>query len=131
MIEIANNLRNKEVIKSDLKEALTLVTSLFQDKYLTKLQQDLKQRTDETKKNPTKEIKLMQSIKPFLHIDQHTNLEKMIDALFIVQTLQNVNKDVNTLHNDGVYEIDSTCMSRNKSKIWGTLIAVMFLASLT
>lgn len=127
-MDIVNNLRNKETIKKDLNDAFILISSMFKDRYLNKLHMDINLKREEIKKNPTKEIQLIQSIKPFCAKHHHDIIDTAVDKMYLVQTLKNISKDITTLNTNDIYEIDEACTQENRNILFGiAIIAVLVL----
>ena len=127
-MEIASKLGDKDAVRQDLNDAIMAVSAMFHERYIDKLQKDIHNKQEETRKNPNKEIKLIQSIKPFCPSQHHPTLDKVIDTMQMVQTLSTINNDMAVLHKDGVYEIDKNCMSQNKLPMIAVLAAFVFLS---
>ncbi|MCL1936408.1 MAG: hypothetical protein FWF57_08580 [Defluviitaleaceae bacterium] len=125
---IVDDLQNKELIKKDINEALQIVYTMFQERYINKLQKDIKAKTDEIKKNPPKEIKLIQSIKPFIDYEIHEKLDKTLDTFHIFQTIKNIQKEINSIKDidNSVYEIDSECMRDSKKNTFIIILLIAF-----
>ncbi|WP_317367606.1 hypothetical protein [uncultured Tyzzerella sp.] len=122
--EIAQKMQDKQVIENDIKEAFGLITNLFKTKYIDKINLELKNNIDNLKKNPSKEIALLNAIKPFILEENHKNIDNAINIVtnvsalsyMIPKNIQNNVVKVNTLDvdpsvkEDGVYDIDENCL---------------------
>lgn len=140
--EITQKIQDKEIVENDMKEAFLLVTDLFKKKYINKLESEVKNRLDFIKKNPPKEITLLNAIKPFLNENSHENIDNAITILtnfsainFIKDNLAKENNNqlntisINSLEErdpsvkeDGVYDFSENCFfsinnNHNKSSI--------------
>ena len=57
--EIAEKIQDKNIMQNDFKEAMFLVSNMFREKYVDKLQNELVTNVNNIKANPTKEIYLL------------------------------------------------------------------------
>lgn len=140
--EIAQMMQNKNVIKNDLNEAFSIITTMFQDRYINKLNTAIEIKHLECKKKPSREITLLNSLKPFFKIEQHENINKTINTLYMIQTLQHLKKDTNinttnntnfedsSIHEDGVYDIDDNCIF-NQGNSTNSLLNIALLLAIT
>ena len=141
--EIAQNMQDKQVIESDIKEAFGLVTNLFKTKYIDKINLELKNNIDNIKSNPPKEVVLLNAIKPFILEENHKNIDNAINIVtnisalnyMIPKNVQNNVIKVNTLNSDpsvkedGVYDIDENCLFsiNNNFNMSNNLIVLVFM----
>ena len=138
--EIAQLMQNKNVIRNDLNEAFSLISAMLQDRYINKLRKAVDEEQVECRNNPAKEIKLLHSLKPFFKKEQHEPIDKTIDVLYMLQTLQsikddtnmttlNTNKDIDaSIHEDGIYDVDDNCIFLKDNCNNPLLNAVLLLA---
>lgn len=139
--EIAEKIQDKQNLENDMKEAFSLVSNLFKTKYIDKIQLELKNNIDNIKTNPTREIVLLNAIKPFIMENNHKNIDNVIDLVTSLSALSSMlpkkyNQNIVTVNNidpsvkeDGVYDIDENCLfSINKSiNIPNNLILLIIL----
>ena len=141
--EIAQKMQDKQVIESDIKEAFGLVTNLFKTKYIDKINLELKNKIDNIKSNPPKEVVLLNAIKPFILEENHKNIDNAINIVtnisalnyMIPKNVQNNVIKVNTLNSDpsvkedGVYDIDENCLFsiNNNFNMSNNLIVLVFM----
>lgn len=121
--EIAMQMKNEKVMKNDIKEALGLVSNMFKNKYIDKIDMQFKQNVDYVKNNPTREIVLLDAIKPFINIENHKNIDNIINAFTNFSAINNIlSNNYNTVQinkiskdpsikEDGVYDIDENCLT--------------------
>lgn len=138
--EIAQMIQNKNVIRNDINEAFSLITTMFQDRYINKLRNAVESIQIEIKNNPTKEVNLLYSLKPFFDKEQHEPIDKAIDALCMIQTVKSlrgeankniINKNNNldpSIHDDGIYDIDDNCIFSIDTCNNGILNVMLLLA---
>ena len=135
--QIAQMIQNKKLIQNDLNEAFSLISTMFQDRYTNRLREAIEIKQLEHKNNPSKEITLLHSLKPFFSQDQHESIDKAINAFSMIQTLQNFkdsyqkfdtqNNASSSIHEDGIYDIDSECIlakNNNDNNILNALIVL-------
>lgn len=136
--EIAQMMQNKKVIRNDINEAFSLIATMFQDRYINKIRNAVEEKQIEIKNNPSKEINLLYSLKPFFNKEQQEPIDKTIDTICMIQTLQKLTgqaniKTVNTkidssIHEDGIYDIDDNCIFNTDNSSNGLLNVMLLLA---
>ena len=102
IVEIVRSLTDKEAIEKDMTEAILLVSAIFHERYVDKLKKELKDRYDNHHKNPSRELNLIKSIKPFLKEEKHImHCNKAIDMVNKFDTARGIHHDVrNHRHNE-------------------------------
>ncbi len=143
--EISQQIQDKQIVEKDIKEAFGLVTNLFKTKYIDKLNKELKDATNNIKNNPTKEIVLLNAIKPFMLEQNHKNIDNVINLITNMSALNNImpknikqensqnvikiNSLDPSIKEDGVYDIDESCLSHtnNSSYTSNSLIFFIFI----
>lgn len=140
--EIAQMMQNKNIIKNDLNEAFSIISAMFQDRYINKLHTAIEAKHSECKKKPSREVNLLNSLKPFFKKEQHDSINKTINTLYMIQTLQHLKEDtyVNTfsrsndtdssVHEDGIYDIDDNC-AFNQGNCNNSLLNIVLLLAIT
>ena len=119
--EIAQMIQNKATIENDLKEAKNIVKNMLHDKYINKMHLAIREKHKACCKNPTKEVHLLNAIKPFMHETSHHKIDKAIEMLTLMNTVKGIKSEVapilytqnvqeGIIHEDGVYEVDSNCI---------------------
>lgn len=93
LIELNKLINNSGALKKDLSEASNLITSMFQKKYISKLKDELRIQKLNHQKNPTKEIQLIQAVKPFISQSRHKDVDAITDTLINMTTLMDIQKD--------------------------------------
>lgn len=144
--EISQKMQDKEIVQNDMKEALGLVTNLFKTKYIDKIDCELKTNIKNIQNNPTKEIVLLNALKPFAEKDSHKNIDNIINLVTNITAFKNLipkqqpkfeqniikanNLDIDpSVKEDGVYDIDENCLFyvNNSSNKQNSLIFFVFL----
>lgn len=141
--EITQMMSNQKNIKEDFSEASRLIFELFKKKYIDGLTSEITKHKNNVTKNPTKEINLMNALKPFFGKDAHTQIDNFINALINYNTMLNIQKELSSknilkensskisaasvsqettasktdscIQKDGIYEIDQSCLENLKS----------------
>ncbi len=146
IINLSKMIGSKDAFQNDIMEATSLISSMFRQKYIEKLERELKKQKQTHRKNPTKEIQLIQAVKPFINKERHKEIDNITDILINMTTLMDIQKDfienekkineeeskkeeilvASALENggvdpsikeDGIYDIDETCLlSMQKAK---------------
>ncbi|NLM13560.1 MAG: hypothetical protein GX209_07430 [Epulopiscium sp.] len=133
--------------QQDLDEIAEMIRNKFKEKYINKIESLIEGNRIQAQENPTKEIALLQAIKPFIHPDIHLQIDKFIDVMNTFRTFQSINQQMKSIQlqssknnehkeekqliqEDGVYEIDENCMNRKNVGIGmenGDLLIFIFL----
>ena len=123
--EIILGLSDKSNIEKDLEEALMLVSGHFREKYLERLNYAFGKCRKSSEQNPSKEVQLMQALRPFLPPERHERIDSITEMLTILSTFENIRNEAEILipprhveaieydpaiHEDGIYEVDEHCM---------------------
>ncbi len=134
--EISKQIKNKDNIKKDLNNAFLHISNMFKDKYINKIDAEVKNILKDIQNNPSKEINLLNAIKPFLKEDSHVNIDNTINFLQKVYLINNISQNINqntvqkednkqedlvcisavekaedsSIKEDGVYDIDENCI---------------------
>lgn len=128
LYEVAQMMHNSDSIQSDMHEIREVVVNLLQKKYINKFNEALKLQQNQIEKNPSREVQLLKAVKAFSDPSKHDSIEKMIDSLLMIDTIQNVNAGISSasasiraaghnqetrdtsIHEDGIYDIDQNCL---------------------
>ena len=122
--EIVQSFSDRDNLQSDLDEAIKLVSRHFRDKYVGRLDTALNVSRKNFKQNPTKEMQLINALRPFLPPERHEKLDAITEALTLFSTFEGVRRDANAaslaqaegiaddpaIHEDGIYEVDENCL---------------------
>ncbi|MDR3092087.1 MAG: hypothetical protein LBU36_07895 [Clostridiales bacterium] len=134
--EIARIMSNRAALLSDMEEAAGMVCGFFHDKYLSRLRGVIDEHNRKIMERPPKEVGLISAFKAFTPPERHAALDKMIDAFLLAGTLSSIKgeygervkieseKDAsarkdNSVHNDGVYDMDDDCLKQRKQAAGG------------
>jgi len=94
IIELNKLINNSESFQNDITEISNLIKTMFQKKYISKLSEELKIQKQNHQKNPTKEIQLIQAVKPFINQEKQNDIDKITDTLINITTLMDIQKGV-------------------------------------
>ena len=146
LIELNKIINKEDTLQKDMIEATNLIKSMFQKKYIKKLSEELEICKQDHKKRPTKEIQLLQAIKPFINQNYHQQIDSITDTLINFTTLIDIQKNFNnklethqkektnkkqikamstvvtknddvSIKKDGIYDIDENCLFYNQKNI--------------
>ncbi len=92
LLELNKVMNKSDTLQNDFTEAMTLVKNMFQRKYISKLSDELEKQKIEHKKNPSKEIQLIQAVKPFINQSRHKEIDSITDTLINISTLLDIQK---------------------------------------
>jgi len=124
--EIVQSFSDRDNLQSDLDEALKLVSRHFRNKYVGKLDNVLNISRKNFKQNPTREMQLINALKPFLPRERHERLDSITEMLTLFSTFESIRKEVSStslaqsevaeadsaIHEDGIYEVDEECLHK-------------------
>ena len=117
-MEITQKLSDPTQTRNDMRDAMGLVANMLRERYITRMKDTFVKFQEHSRSEPSKEVTLLRSLKPFMPADSHENIEKMAEMLILADAFGNMGKmrDAGTvIHEDGVYEIDQKCMELRQS----------------
>ena len=128
LYEVAEIMSNKHAMKNDMAEIMKTINTMVQEKYVERINHAIHTHQTAVQKAPPKEIQLIQTLKLFMPQDNHHKMDKMVDMMLLMNTFQNIrtefsniNKvpsvaaDSDSIHEDGVYDVDSACLYEKKN----------------
>lgn len=92
--EMSSMIMNKEYIRKDIVEITNLFKNMVQEKYISKMNDFAIKHKENAIKNPTKEVILMEAIKPFLEKEARFNIDRMIEMINIINTAKSIQMEV-------------------------------------
>jgi len=126
--EITQMMGDNTRMKNDVNQAAGMVRSMFNDKYVAPITRAIAQQNKKARKNPCKEARLLEAMKPFMAEHQHHGINQALEALFMIETLQGLKTSLPvptrsqaqisaaghdpSVHHDGIYEVDQDCLGR-------------------
>ena len=152
--EITQMMSDKKSIDQDLNIAKEKVTSMFKDKYLSKINEAIDIQHQITELRPSKEVELLKAIKNFTPIQKQKKVDELIYNMMMLDTLSNIKEEIDTskhqifamdyqndkddsIHEDGVYDKMEDCeeqeiynnknKNKNKNRITEMLLAITIL----
>lgn len=129
-------------------DIINSVQTAFKEKYIDKINNVVKNQYDTVLANPTKEMRFMSVIKEFMPNENHEHIDRIINAYSMINTLKNLKSTLNSnnlpmakmdsgvcahsinaesIHDDGIYEIDQKCMLQIDSKKADLLSMLMMM----
>lgn len=149
--EIAKQIQDKNNMKEDISNAISLVSNMFKEKYMDKIMNEFQKTLNHIEENPTKEINLLNAIKPFLsnceNIENTINMLKNFSAINLLKNneyqkkqqdlnsdnvvfINNIKEKDSSVKEDGVYDIDENCLfgvENFKYERFNPLILILFI----
>jgi len=139
--EIAQMVGNNNVIKGDMQEAAGIIRTMLAEKYVLPLNRIIEQEGIKRRENPSKEVRLLQAIRPFMPYSRQEQLSKSIDMLYNIETAKSLSTNIssksqkplkiaeidNSVHPDGVYDIDKNCMDQMQSPSISPIFLILAL----
>lgn len=140
--------------QDDINEATALVINMFKEKYISKFQKAIEGKKEQVMHEPSKEIKLIQSLKDFMPEDKRKNAESMIEMLSLMEAISEMQKEAvtlkesngmklsdlnkynlenadNSIHSDGIYEIDRECLLSRQKRSFGPFPHIIWALALS
>ena len=122
----------QNLVQADVNQAAHLVRSMLTEKYISPIKAAVQNENKRIKKNPCKNARLLEALKPFVDANVRQSLASTIDMLYTIQTIQGVTgvsagagmgmgasgalplkssgvSVQNSIHPDGIYDIDPVC----------------------
>jgi len=148
--EITQMMSDNQIIKGDVNQAATMVKTMLSDKYIAPITKAIAAENKRARKNPTREARLLDALKPFMDHKSHDAVNKTIDMLHMLETMRGISAQLPknayvpaagatpvaaasgdaSVHGDGVYDVDEKCMEYKAAPSLMPIIAVMALATL-
>jgi len=151
--EITQMMSDGRVIQGDVNHAAGMIKSMLNEKYVAPFARAISVENARSRKNPGKEARLLEAIKPFVDTRRHDALERAIDALHTMETLRGLNKQMPrpvyqaqtppqtlrrtegdfvqdaSVREDGVYDVDDRCMGFRGQPTLMPLLMFMAMAA--
>ncbi|MDR2903119.1 MAG: hypothetical protein LBU77_01230 [Clostridiales bacterium] len=148
IFEIASLMADDHDIRSDIFDS---VRHALQEKYINKMNHVVESQYLTAQAHPTKEIRFMQAMKEFWPEKDRDQLERAIHLMTVMNTYRDLRSHLNTgmrpqnismqsqsrpvdnsIHDDGIYDVDSACFVKNEAKradMLSTLMMLMFMGT--
>ena len=147
--EITQMMSDNKVIRGDVNQAANMVKNMLSEKYLTPITKAIAAENKKARKNPTREARLLDALKPFMDHKSHEAVNKTLDMLHMMETLRGISAQLPenayvpggsaasveaasgdaSLRTDGVYDVDEKCMEYKAAPSLMPVFAVMALAA--
>ena len=114
--EIAKLMNDRANIENDMASAMEMVTGLFRDKYVKRLNDAFIKCREGCAKNPSKEVQLLQALKPFMPENNHENLESAAQMIILMETLSNIKSEANTINAAEIKAQEKAQVKENKTE---------------
>ncbi|MCL2377109.1 MAG: hypothetical protein FWC76_06920 [Defluviitaleaceae bacterium] len=150
--EITQMMSNNQIIKGDVNQAADMIKAMLSEKYIKPITKAVAAENKRVKKNPTREARLLDALKPFIDYRSHETVNKTIDMLHMMETLRGLSSQMPkneykplrhmgggvaaasgdaSLHDDGVYDVDERCAGHKNTPNLAPIFAIMALACLS
>lgn len=129
--EVIEMFSNQETLQRDMQEAFALMQEHLHNKYMKKMAGAVVGFQKQAHSNPSPQVRLLQSCKPFVSAGSHESIDSFIDMMQSVSMMQELSVNLqgvsapsegtvrasavdervkdSSLHQDGVYDIDNNC----------------------
>ena len=148
--EITKMMADNRVIKGDVNHAANMVKTMLSEKYVAPITRAIGAENKKVRKNPSREARLLEAVKPFMDGERHPALNRAIDALHMVETLRGLSDQMpksvhltpkgitaaglglggGSVHEDGIYDMDERCASHQGQMPLMPIFVVMAMAAM-
>ncbi len=133
--EITKLMQDPDNLKNDIKEALDIVSEHFKNKYIVPVEREIQCCSEECRKEPVKEIALLEACRPFVnHTDTIDMFINIVNSINVINRLTPIKIgtaqiDDSSIHNDGIYDIDKSCsVSKHNSNVLMSINPIIIIA---
>ncbi len=144
LMELSSRMQNGAIARDDFARAQNLFFDYFRETYMSSFMQALKERREYLNENPTREIAMLQTMRGFAPPERQAGIDRMIELFLIMNTASVLREDsmpksisqaehkpntVDTsVHDDGIYDIDHSCLTRKPNQ--QNMFGIMLMAAL-
>lgn len=115
--EITKMMNDKPAIQNDMNEAVGLVQKMFEEKYIGKINGILESHRERARSNPSREIGLLQAFKAFMPESDHQKVEKLIESLYMMETLSSIRKEYSAVVPNAMPNVAPSSAAPSKRQI--------------
>lgn len=108
IIELTQLLQDGGGLENELTEVMGVLRETLEKKYIKKIHAAARARQEETVSHPPKEVTLLRAMKAFTDESGRSQMDGMIQALLLMNTIQNINESVATLSSPGLLQAMSS-----------------------
>lgn len=108
--EITKMIQHSGSLNEDFSGIMNSIRDIVQNKYLTKVHQTVSAERDKIKMNPPREVTLLNALKQFSNGGSLGNLDQTINMLMTINTVRNMQNELQSLVNapkETIYQISS------------------------
>lgn len=91
--EITNMITNKDHVRNDMIEITNVVKDFLNEKYILKMNELISKHQEKVNSNPTKEVILMQAIKPFMQREAQLNIDRLIQMMNTLNAVRSIQQE--------------------------------------
>ena len=110
IMEITQKLADSAHLQNDMREAAALVTGMFKERYISRINESFEKLKEQSAVNPPKEVVLLRALLPFMPEGSRYQMDKMAEMLILFDTFAKMQNPQN-MYPDGVYEVDMDCVN--------------------
>jgi len=88
VMEFTQMMSDNQQIRGDVNQAADMVRNMFSEKYLSPITKAIATENQKARKNPCKEARLLEALKPFIDHNNHAGINAAVDALYMIETLR-------------------------------------------
>jgi|GEM_PF-2067430 len=127
-LDLGRIMRDNGLIRGDVSHAAGMVRSMFTEKYIAPIARAFDAQSEHARKNPSRETRLLEAIKPFLNNGRQGGIDRAVEMLRMAEAMQGLKKNLNipaynrppvaaaamdnSIRADGVYDVDCECMEK-------------------
>ena len=149
--EITQMMSDNQVIRGDVSQAAGMIKAMLSEKYLNPITRAITAENKRARKNPCKEVRLLDALKPFMDAKNHQAVDKTIDALYMAETLRGLSAKLpnrppvrqhkpnasivnaladDSIHEDGIYDVDERCAAYSGRPSLSPFFVIMALCAM-
>ena len=152
LLKVVETMRDKDVLRQEMQDVMTLAQKMIRQKYTDKLWEVIEAHRDAAQENPSKEMELLRVFKQFAPQNEAA-IDQMMQMVLMAQTAQSIRAELgsdekgkqnacaqaasvqnlraqdDSLHADGVYDVDQACLhlKGRPQKNAGSMLAMLLL----
>jgi len=139
---------DNQLIKGDVNQAASMIKSMLNEKYIAPISRAIASENKKARKNPGREARLLDALKPFMDAKTHEAADRTINMLFMMETFRGLSSQLprgayvppkpmaqlstavqeSSLRDDGIYDMDERCLQHKKMPTLAPIFVMIALA---
>lgn len=97
LYELTRLIGNSGGLENDFSQIMQLFKETLEKKYVSKLHAAAKSQELAVIESPSREVNLMRAVQAFTNENGHSQMDKMIEQLQLINAIKNINESVSSL----------------------------------